>query len=203
MRVALSVVAGVSALALLAKAFSSKTPEKASCNANPTPEEKRLLGAAESFLGAPYQWGGGHGSNDWGLDCSGLVIQAMRRAQFRLPPCSLPTSDGWWKCLKKTDEPRPGDLALYGSSERAVHVEIVRCFDGNEADTIGANGGDRDVLSPEIAKERGAFVRYASTRGRSNFLGFVRNPLTEKASDIAFADIEIEPDTSLLQEDEA
>jgi len=172
-------VAGIFALGLVIKGALEGRKGASSSGQPTTPERQALLDQADLLLGVPYQWGGGRSTSDYGVDCSGLIILASKRAGLPLPPCPLATSNGWWKCLPRVSSPEPGDLALYGnaSEDRAFHVELVRSWDGEVAQTIGANGGDRDVLTPEIAEERGAFVRYASTEGRSNFLGFVRNPL--------------------------
>lgn len=188
---------GAAALLLVAASRRSSSP---SPGVETSPARAALLEQALALEGTLYQWGGGRGPGDYGVDCSGLVILASKRAGLPLPPCPLATSDGWWRCLTKTSSPLPGDLALYGSPERAVHVELVLAYDPatGVADTLGANGGDRDVLTPEIAQERGAFVRHASTAGRSNFLGFVRNPLDDAGQAEG-----VSPNLSLLQLDEA
>lgn len=194
------VLLGGAAALLLVAASRRSSPSSAPSVPSTTPARAALLEQALGLLGTPYQWGGGRSPGDFGLDCSGLVILASKRAGVPLPPCPLATSDGWWRCLPRVSSPLPGDLALYGSPERAVHVELVLAYDPSTgiAQTLGANGGDRDVLTPEIAQERGAFVRYASTEGRSNFLGFVSNPVDSPAQAEG-----VSPNLTLLQLDEA
>ena len=148
---------------------------------NLSPERQKFLEKVESYLGTLYQWGGGRNPKyDYGVDCSGLVIAALRDAGYALPPCSMPTSDGWWHCLERVDDPMPGDLAFYGSKDqdRAVHVEVVTSWDGHNAEVIGANGGSRSTTTPEQAQEQNAYVRREDSHLHwKKFLGFARNPL--------------------------
>lgn len=116
----------------------------------------QMLGHAESLLGTLYQWGGGHGPNDWGLDCSGLVIVSMKAAGVPLPT-DTNTSGVWWKTLPKVTTPEPGDLAFYGSNGKAHHVVFVTDYAGNQG--IGAVGDKPDV-TPEIAKAAGHMVKH-------------------------------------------
>lgn len=168
-------------------------------------ERQAILQEALAQEGVYYQWGGGHmGDKGYGVDCSGLIIRAHQRAGQPLPPCPMPTSNGWWQCLQRIDVPEPGDLALYGNQgqDRAVHVEMVLSWEGDHALTLGAIG-DRDVVSLEIAKARNAIVKRVSTEGRKSFLGFVKNPIEEQAAKINEG-APIEPvSTALLQQDEA
>ena len=128
----------------------------------------------------PYQWGGGRSPNDYGVDCSGLLIRAQEFADANgsAPPPLPPegrTSTIWNEVLPKIDVPQPGDVALYGRPDHASHVVVIERWDPatQTASIIGANGGDRDVTSPDIAASRGAFVRRAPTHlYRDGFLGF-------------------------------
>lgn len=170
-----------------------------------SPERRRFLEEVRAHLGTWYQWGGGRTPKyDYGVDCSGLIISALRNAGYPQIPCPLATSNGWWQCLTRVDVPTPGDLALYGhkSQDRAIHVEVVETWNGEHATLIGANGGDKDVTSEDIARKRNAFVKEVATNQRPNFLGFVRLPLEDmvrsqsKSSDPY-------PISFELQEDEA
>jgi hypothetical protein len=108
---------------------------------------RTMLAVARRHLaqGTPYQWGGGRSPNDCGLDCSGLVIVALKEAGVQLPPEGQ-TSGVWCDVLPVVTDPQPGDLAFFGPNGKAVHVVIVeKPLANGDAVTIGANGGDRDM----------------------------------------------------------
>jgi gamma-D-glutamyl-L-lysine dipeptidyl-peptidase len=75
------------------------------------------LTEARALLGTPYEWGG---LSERGLDCSGLVHLAFRRAGRLVP------RDAWQQeeagQTVAADELRHGDLVTYGEGERADHV---------------------------------------------------------------------------------
>jgi gamma-D-glutamyl-L-lysine dipeptidyl-peptidase len=75
------------------------------------------LAEARSLIGTPYEWGG---LSERGLDCSGLVHLAYRRAGRLVP------RDAWQQEAAgrpvADDELRPGDLVTYGDAERADHI---------------------------------------------------------------------------------
>jgi cell wall-associated NlpC family hydrolase len=95
--------------------ISPKSPTNVS-KINPIETEKRnkFVDAAKSLLGTPYEWGGGHGKSSYGLDCSGLVIVAARKAGITIPASKL-NADGMWNSLNKVSVPQIGDLAFYGT----------------------------------------------------------------------------------------
>jgi cell wall-associated NlpC family hydrolase len=74
-----------------------------------------VLAEARLYLGAPYEWGG---LTEGGIDCSGLVHMAFRRAGRLVP------RDAWQQeaAGEPVDVPSPGDLITYGNSERADHI---------------------------------------------------------------------------------
>lgn len=206
-QIVLSSAVGVGLIAVLfgiSKATSSKGGE--STTPDISPERQRFLEKVEHYLGTLYQWGGGRNPKfDYGVDCSGLVIAALRDAGYALPPCSMPTSNGWWHCLERVDDPLPGDLAFYGhkDQDRAIHVEVVTSWDGKNAHLIGANGGSSSTTTPEQAEEQHAYVRREDSHLHWNkFLGFARNPLeslaygkpTEAAEGVR---LELQPDEVL------
>lgn len=72
---------------------------------------------AQSYLGAPYEWGGMTGR---GIDCSGLVHMAYRRLG-RLVPRDAHEQEAAAEAMQERDV-RPGDLVFFGPRERADHV---------------------------------------------------------------------------------
>jgi cell wall-associated NlpC family hydrolase len=71
---------------------------------------------AKTQAGKPYEYGG---TGPKGYDCSGLVYAAYKREGFTLPR----TTEGMLasSMLGRTNAPRPGELAFFGSG----HVEFV------------------------------------------------------------------------------
>jgi len=69
---------------------------------------------ARSYLGTPYLWGG---MTERGIDCSGLVHMAYRRAGRVVPR----DADQQEEAGEEVAEPRPGDLVTYGEAE-ADHI---------------------------------------------------------------------------------
>jgi len=142
--------------------------------ASSEPWRDAFVAAGRRYLGTPYQWGGGHAPGSWGLDCSGLVIQALQDSGLSLPPGTA-VSGAWWSSLPKVETPQVGDLGFYGTAEKATHVVIVTGWDPatKTASILGANDGDRTTLTPEDALARGAMVKEQPTHlYRNGFLGF-------------------------------
>jgi hypothetical protein len=83
----------------------------------PEPCERRPLELAQSFLGAPYEWGGLTKS---GVDCSGLVHAAYRLAGRLVPRDAWQQEEAGARVAES--EALPGDLATYGGGEGADHV---------------------------------------------------------------------------------
>lgn len=77
-------------------------------------EGVRPVDVARSYLGAPYLWGG---MTERGIDCSGLVHMAYRRAGRLVPRDADQQEDAG----VEVDELRPGDLVTYGG-EAADHI---------------------------------------------------------------------------------
>ncbi len=120
-----------------------------------------------------YRWGS-KGPPELGLDCSGAVCWCLAAAGLVPSGFGLQhNADSLRDLCDEVDEEdaAPGDLALYGTAERAIHVMIL-CPDGR---VLGAAGGGHTCTSIEIAKSIGARVKYRTTaRYRSDFLGFGR-----------------------------
>lgn len=94
-----------------------------------------FVAVAEEFLGTPYYWGG---RESLGLDCSGLVQQALY-ASGR--PCPR-DSDQQAAMGQPVETPQRGDLVFWRS-----HVAIMR----NDTDIIHANGWHMAVVVEPLA----------------------------------------------------
>jgi cell wall-associated NlpC family hydrolase len=81
----------------------------------PTPDD--LVATAESFLGAPYLWGGTTAN---GIDCSGLTQQVYRLNGVGLDRDADQQALGG----RPVDRARPGDLFFFGT-ERVTHTAIA------------------------------------------------------------------------------
>jgi hypothetical protein len=76
------------------------------------------LAEAKALVGTPYEWGG---TSDRGLDCSGLVHLAFRRAGFVVPRDAHQQEEAGDPVDEH--ELRPGDLVSYGPADGAAdHV---------------------------------------------------------------------------------
>lgn len=126
-----------------------------------------------------YQWTGGRGNpDDYGVDCSGLVIDCARAAGFDNVP---QTADLMLQKLPEVTSPGPADVALYGSPLHASHARLVDEYFASEgrASWYGAEGdggpigGGPSVTTPAAAIEARAWVRHGlDHRVRQGFLGF-------------------------------
>ena len=87
-----------------------------------TPTPEAVVAAAQSFLNAPYQWGG---RTIAGIDCSGLVQQAYKLAGHAIVrDASQQATVG--RTLDFLTEGRAGDLAFFDNEEgRITHVGIL------------------------------------------------------------------------------
>jgi hypothetical protein len=81
------------------------------------PTTDDLIATAESFLGAPYLWGG---TSVRGIDCSGLTQQVYRLNGVGLDRDADQQALGG----RPVDRARPGDLFFFGA-ERVTHTAIA------------------------------------------------------------------------------
>lgn len=134
-------------------------------------KRKKLLDLAELQINKPYVWGG-NGPDVF--DCSGLVWFLLKQAGYAGFENDHNCAHLWDK-LKHIDEPKVGDLAFYGAGKNLItHVMIYWDKCGK---MLGACGGNSDVTSVEIAKKKGARVRFRDTPFyRPDFLGFRKLP---------------------------
>jgi gamma-D-glutamyl-L-lysine dipeptidyl-peptidase len=72
---------------------------------------------ARRLLGAPYEWGG---MTERGVDCSGLVHVAFRRAG-RLVPRDAHQQEAAARSVSQ-EELQPGDLVCFGEPGAASHI---------------------------------------------------------------------------------
>ena len=142
----------------------------------------RIVLAALADVGVPYFWGGDDPRIDAGLDCSGAVLHWFRAGGIVLADT---TAQGLRGMLDPTDQPIAGDLAFYGTDEKATHVVLVLSPGGTAI--IGANGGTSPRQDePAVAyqarmKMRNAMVniedkRKAGAGYRIDLLGYGRLP---------------------------
>lgn len=80
----------------------------------------KILAAAATQLGVPYQWGGE--AEGKGFDCSGLTQWAYAQGGVKIPR----VAQEQYNFMRRTNTPIPGDLVFFGSSSSDVsHVGIV------------------------------------------------------------------------------
>jgi cell wall-associated NlpC family hydrolase len=121
-----------------------------------------------------YVWGGQDIEHNV-ADCSGLVIEVLKK--FSVLPEKFPdrTAYGLSKDFVRTENPEVGDLVFYGKSWK--HVSHVMFYTG-EVKFIGKNSvagmcGGRRGMTVEQARLRGAALWFKSSpRYRRDFLGY-------------------------------
>lgn len=129
--------AGLALLVMLTACAPFRSTETPPGRSDPGPEIART---AESFVGAPYRYGG---SGPDAFDCSGLVYFVHRRHGIDVPRTAAQQYAA--ATPVRTRELRPGDLVFFRLEGRKVsHVGIYA-------------GGDRFVHAPQS----GGQVRFA------------------------------------------
>lgn len=112
------------------------------------------LAEARSLIGTQYEWGG---LSERGIDCSGLVHIAYRRAGRLVP------RDAWQQEAAGSpvaaDELRPGDFVTYGSADRADHIAFW-LGDGRILHSSSGAGGVVEEREPaELHARRRRLIR--------------------------------------------
>ena len=119
----------------------------------------------------PYIWGG----QNWkdGVDCSGFVILGLIEAGI-LDEGFDDTAHGLYNrfpIFRTTKPPELGDLCFFGRIHgKMTHVGMYY----HDGIMIHAGGGGKACKTKEIAYKKGAWVRAASVKYRSDFRGYGR-----------------------------
>lgn len=129
------------------------TPKPTS-TASASKTAKKAISAARDYLGVPYRFGG---MSRKGMDCSGLMVLAFRKAGIELPrTSSLQSKTG--KRLKKS-QVRAGDLLFFDSNlnGKINHVGLVTEVKKNDVVFIHATtsrGVVEDRMSNRYYQQR-------------------------------------------------
>ena len=118
-------------------------------------QEYYFLKVVESFLNTWYRWGGDDPS---GIDCSGLVVEALK-ACGKISEREDYTADGLWHkyhgAYEVPDAQRGALVFWFDNKGRATHVAV--CV--SPFFCITANGGGKHVKTHEDAMKYNAFVK--------------------------------------------
>ncbi len=108
------------------------------------------IAAADSIVGTPYIWGGGHASwSSPGYDCSGAVSFALAGGGFLDTPLGSSQLESW-------GDPGPGRwLTVYANAE---HTYVV--IAGLRFDTVGDARGTGPRWHPVPVSSEGFVARH-------------------------------------------
>jgi len=146
----------------------------------PRSQSELMVYTARCLVGVPAKWAG---NGPGGLDCSGFAQYVLACAGYEPWASMFPhamdlTANGLREhCEIHHGPAQAGDLAFYGSSQRATHVMIVTAVDegGVPTELVGVSGARSGLVNTMVALARGAMVKiFTSVDYRSNFVEYGR-----------------------------
>ena len=120
---------------------------------------------ARRFDGVPYLYAA---NGPLAFDCSGFACFLLQVAGI-IPEKQDLTADQLSRMFEETTNPQPGDLAVYGTKEKAVHIMV---FFGPGKTVMGASGGDSRTTTLQAALHARARVHWVPVDYRRDFLGY-------------------------------
>lgn len=134
-----------------ARTATNAAPKTSGGSSNPTPGGDvvgRIVAAANEIATTPYVYGGGHGGNSSGYDCSGSISYALAAAGLLDSPLDSTGFMSW-------GEPGPGKrVTIYANAGHAYMV-----VDGRRYDTSALSGGGTRWTS-EMRSSAGFVARH-------------------------------------------
>ena len=125
----------------------------------PNTTSNSIVDKASNYLGVRYRWGGTDAG--YGLDCSGLVYNALNDAGIPVPRTSAQGYRDMSKAIKESSV-KPGDLVFFGYGNTVDHVGIY-AGNGQMIDAPGAK-----VQYTNIDEKRDRLLGYGRL-GNTNY----------------------------------
>ncbi len=125
----------------------------------PNATSNSIVDKASNYLGVRYRWGGTDAG--YGLDCSGLVYNALNDAGIPVPRTSAQGYRDMSKAIKESSV-KPGDLVFFGYGNTVDHVGIY-AGNGQMIDAPGAK-----VQYTNIDEKRDRLLGYGRL-GNTNY----------------------------------